>query len=184
MHQKCEGAVGVCVLTETLKMIKGIAMKCLSIFLAGIVLLLVSGCAKESSKIAPAYVSPLKYQEYSCTQLRDELTRIGSRLVEVTGAQDQAASSDTTNMTVSMILFWPALFFLEGDTGREAELGRLKGDLDAIEQVAVQKNCNAVLAGIEKNRREAMEAWSKKAKKQGQKRKCHAGYCWDDEGEN
>jgi hypothetical protein len=35
----------------------------------------------------------------------------------------------------------PAAFFIGGDKGNAAELGRLKGELDEIEQTSVRKNC-------------------------------------------
>ena len=40
------------------------------------VLLLTSGCALGPRKIAPDYVSPLEYQNYSCAQLGAELSAI------------------------------------------------------------------------------------------------------------
>lgn len=40
------------------------------------VLLITSGCAPGPRKIAPDYVSPLEYQNYSCMQLGAELSAI------------------------------------------------------------------------------------------------------------
>ena len=48
-----------------------------------IVLLIASGCAKDAYKIAPDYVSPLEYQNYTCVQLGAELSAM------VRWAQDQ-----------------------------------------------------------------------------------------------
>jgi len=42
---------------------------------------------------------------------------------------------------VSLILFWPALFFIKGNGATEAEVGRLKGEMEAEERAAVQKSC-------------------------------------------
>ena len=42
-----------------------------------------------------------------------------------------------------IILFWPALFFLGGTKEQEAEYARLKGEYEALDRVAVQKNCIA-----------------------------------------
>ena len=44
-------------------------------------------------------------------------------------------------MGVGLVLFWPSLFFIKGDGATAAELGRLKGEMDAIEQASIQKNC-------------------------------------------
>lgn len=122
------------------------------------VALVLAACAKSSDKISAQYVSPLAYGDFSCDQLRAELSRVGARAAEVAGVQDEAASSDTGTMAVGMILFWPALFFLEGDTGREAELGRLRGEADAIEATATRKECFALLDDVKRQREEAEEA--------------------------
>jgi len=44
-------------------------------------------------------------------------------------------------MGVGLVLFWPSLFFIRGDRETRAELARLKGELDAIEQMSIRKNC-------------------------------------------
>ncbi len=36
---------------------------------------------------------------------------------------------------------WPAAFFVKGDGPAAAELARLKGEFEAIEQASIQKNC-------------------------------------------
>ena len=40
-----------------------------------------------------------------------------------------------------LILFWPAIFFVGGDKGSAAEVGRLKGEMQAIEQANLAKSC-------------------------------------------
>ena len=59
---------------------------------------------------------------------------------EVAGVQDKTASSDSVAMGVGLILFWPSLFFIDSSDQR-VELARLKGEFDALEQTAIQKNC-------------------------------------------
>ena len=119
--------------------------------IAGLIVCL-AGCAKSADKITASYISPLAYQGYSCDQLGAELARVNARAAEVAGVQDEAASSDAALMGVGLILFWPTLFFLEGDTGREAELGRLRGEIDAIESAATRKNCHDLLDEYERHR--------------------------------
>jgi hypothetical protein len=41
----------------------------------------------------------------------------------------------------AIVLFWPAAFFVKGDGQNAAELARLKGEFEAIEQASIQKNC-------------------------------------------
>lgn len=103
--------------------------------------MVLSGCATSSKDITGAYVSPLQYQSYDCDQLRSETLRIQSRVAELGGRLDQAASNDKAIAGVGVILFWPALFALGGTKQQEAEYGRLKGEYDALQQAAIQKKC-------------------------------------------
>ena len=136
-------------------------MKTAGLLAGSALALTLTACAKSSDEIAADYVSPLTYQDYSCSQLGAELARVQTRAAQVAGVQDEAASSDEGVMAVGMILFWPALFFLEGDTGREAELGRLRGEADAIEAVATRKECMTLLDEVRRAREQADEARKK-----------------------
>jgi hypothetical protein len=104
---------------------------------------LVSACATSPNNISAQYVSPLQYANYSCDQLIQETRRIGDRVSQVTGQQQKKANDDALAMGVGLVLFWPALFFLAGGNDKKEELGRLKGEYDAIQQAAIQKNCMA-----------------------------------------
>ena len=68
-----------------------------------------------------------------------------NRLLAVTaiaaGAQDKQRTNDAIATTVGVVVFWPALFFIGGDKQTAAELARLKGEMDAIEQTSIRKNC-------------------------------------------
>ncbi len=101
-----------------------------------------AGCASSPDKIQASYVSPLQYKDYDCDQIAGELERVSRRANELYGSLKKTSDNDNAQMAVGMILFWPALFFLEGGDGPEAaEYGRLKGERDALEKVAIQKKC-------------------------------------------
>lgn len=100
-----------------------------------------SACAQRSDSIAAAYVSPLTYESYSCEQLRGEATRVSARAIQATGAQNSKATGDAVATGVGLVLFWPALFLIRGDSNTAAELARLKGEMEAIEQISVRKRC-------------------------------------------
>ena len=87
-----------------------------------------------------------------------ELERVSARVFEVTGKQQNAADGDAVATGVGVVLFWPALFFLAGSDHAD-ELGRLKGENDALERVAIEKKCDisSVLAA-NKAREEAKRA--------------------------
>ncbi len=58
-------------------------------------------------------------------------------------------------MGAGLFLFWPALFFLGGGGDREEELARLRGEIEAIESSAIQKDCTNVASQIAKQREAA-----------------------------
>jgi hypothetical protein len=103
---------------------------------------LVTACAKNSADIAPSYVSPYQYESFTCDQLGDEAQRVSARAAEAAGAQDQKATSDAVATTVGVIVFWPALFMVKGNDTMTADLARLRGEMEAIEQVSIRKRCN------------------------------------------
>jgi hypothetical protein len=43
-------------------------------------------------------------------------------------------------MGVGLVVFWPALLFIPGKD-QSAEVSRLKGEMEALEQAAIAKNC-------------------------------------------
>jgi hypothetical protein len=110
----------------------------IGLLVAGTVL---TGCATSSKKLTSSYVSPLQYQQYSCNQLTQESSNIQARVAEIGGALDSRATKDKWVTGAGVILFWPALFFVGGNKMQEAEFSRLKGEYEAVQKMAVQKNC-------------------------------------------
>jgi hypothetical protein len=103
--------------------------------------LFICGCAKRPEDITAAYISPLAYEQYDCRQLGTEAQRVSARASAIMGVQQQKADNDAVAMGVGLILFWPALFFVKGGAETENEVAQLKGQMDTIEQVAIQKEC-------------------------------------------
>ena len=100
-----------------------------------------AGCASNADKIGASYISPLQYQNYSCVQLGDEAQRVSGRVAQLTGVQDQKASSHAFATGVAIVLFWPAAFMIGGNDQNTAELARLKGEFEAVERASIEKNC-------------------------------------------
>jgi hypothetical protein len=111
----------------------------------------ISSCAKSPENILSAYISPLQYSAYSCEQLRMEIRSTSRELNQVIDAQDETASEDAIAMGIGVIVFLPALLFING-TDLEDEVARLKGEYNAIEDVAIQKECDVVVPELEKAR--------------------------------
>ena len=99
------------------------------------------GCAKRAEDVAAAYVSPLNYEQFNCKQLVEEAERVSERAAELSGVQDRKRTGDMVATTVAVVVFWPTAFLVHGDDAQTAELARLKGEFDTIQQVSVRKNC-------------------------------------------
>jgi len=102
---------------------------------------MVAGCAKEASQVGAMYVSPIAYDSYSCPQLAEEAQRVSARAAQASGVQDQKSTNDAVAMGVGLIVVWPALFFIKGNDENTSQLARLKGEMEAIEQTSIKKNC-------------------------------------------
>ena len=109
--------------------------------------LIVASCATAPKDISAAYVSPLKYQDYDCDQVAMESANIERRVNSLYTSLESSAKGDKRNTAISVILFWPALFFIDGDSPEGAEYAQLKGEYQALQTVAVQKKCTIEFKG-------------------------------------
>jgi hypothetical protein len=100
-------------------------------------LLLLTACATLPESIPPSYVSAMTYQSYSCQQLGEEQGRLGAALSTASDAQRNARSNDT----LGVILLGLPVSSLSG-SNQASNIGRLKGELDAVQKAGIGKNCN------------------------------------------
>ncbi len=108
--------------------------------------MMVAGCATAPDKIQASYVSPILYQNLSCEQLAAEAATVSSRAAQAAGVQSNKAGQDAAVVAVGMIVFWPALFLASGDGAAAADVARLKGEMQAIEDASNRKGCGIVFA--------------------------------------
>ena len=106
--------------------------------------LIIEGCASHPDKLEASYVSPLQYKDYDCDQIAAEFERLSRRITQLYNSLESEADADDAQMGVGLILLWPTLFWLEGGDGPQAtEYSQLKGEFSTLEEVAIQKKCNA-----------------------------------------
>jgi hypothetical protein len=91
------------------------------------------GCASSAADIAPAYVSPVAYQNYTCQQLALEAQSISTRAATLSGAQDSQRTKEGWATAAAVVVFWPAAFLVGGDKQTAAELSQMKGQMVAVE---------------------------------------------------
>lgn len=125
---------------------------------------LLTGCASDPDKLTTAYVSPLTYRDYDCEQIGMEMEHVSARTGALYAQLRGERIGDNWQMGIGLVLFWPALFFLEGGDGPEAaEYSRLKGEFEALRQAAVGKKCSVTARSPEDIMREAAEREKREA---------------------
>lgn len=137
-----------------------------------LIITLTAGCATTPSGLPTTYASPLQYKTYTCNQLIEEMDRISRRGATLHSTLDQKAGNDGVQLTIGMLLFWPALFLLEGGDGPDAvEYSNLKGEFEAMKAMVVQKNCTPGYMPLSfeelsnQKRDQTLESWKTQDKK-------------------
>lgn len=103
--------------------------------------LVLSACARNPDRISATYSSPLQYDNYNCSQLSAEGARLSAQAAKLSGVQQKRATGDAVATGVAVVLFWPALFFIKGDKENAANLAQVRGQMNALEQAAIAKQC-------------------------------------------
>ena len=113
------------------------------LLLAAASLVLLAGCAADTSQIQPSYVSPVEYEDYDCDQIEAEAKRVSRKAQEIGVRVDKTAADDDAQTAIGLILFWPTLFFLEGSATADTQAyAELKGKFEALEEASVKKTCD------------------------------------------
>lgn len=94
-----------------------------------------SGCANRPDSIHAEYISYERYAGLSCQELESRLADTRSRLEVASQQQNNAANVDA----VGVFLVLVPVSKLTGD--HEAEVARLKGDVEAIETAQIKGRC-------------------------------------------
>jgi len=95
-----------------------------------------SSCAKNPESIAPAYVSEVSYQGYSCSQLAQEQERLREAYTVAEAQQKKARSNDIAGV----ILIGLPVSSMSGDN-IAPQIANLKGQQEAVRKSMISKNC-------------------------------------------
>lgn len=98
--------------------------------------MLTAGCAADPRDIAPAYASPIAYQNLTCEQLTAEGHRLVAAEADASAKQSQVRTEDG----VGLVLIGLPISSMTGK-GVESEISRLKGEHQALYNVALAKGC-------------------------------------------
>lgn len=111
-------------------------MNKITISLAALSLLGLSGCAKRPDAIVATDIPMAAYTNYTCKELADELVKEQTNLAAVSKQQNQAATGDAFGV---FLLGVPASSALGGD--KEGQVSVSKGKVNAIESALKSKRC-------------------------------------------
>lgn len=98
--------------------------------------LLAAGCATSPEKIIPSHMSDSSYVDWGCEELSREQSRLAASLSAAADEQRRCRDNDIAGV---ILLGFP----VSGISGcdKEFEIARLKGQLQALQRAAVQKDC-------------------------------------------
>jgi len=98
--------------------------------------LLAGGCAKKADDIQASYQDPRRFDSYLCHQLRDEAERVARSAGEAYDEQNSKSS-------IAGIVTVPRSLIRSGESS-DVLVARAKGDMAAIEQASIRKNCGVL----------------------------------------
>jgi len=104
--------------------------------LLAVSILALQGCANIGTlpeQITGSYISPVKYEKYTCSQLVAENTSLSRRLKALEVAQTSRVGSNKIQA------FW--LGYGNGDGVEASELAYVKGSLEAVYHTMDNKGC-------------------------------------------
>lgn len=96
-----------------------------------------SSYEKKTSIVEPTYISPVKYEKYSCTQISEEIEKINQRASALATHLKDIDIRNRNIMTIGLI----SLLASAASEDERVELGKLNGEYNALKAVAKQKKC-------------------------------------------
>ena len=118
---------------------------------------------------SPTFSAPtLDYQDTTCPELKKELTRIENRIDDIDKHRTISADEVVTNIfltgvgvATSILSDFSGGIFLSASE-EDYEISRLIEEAITIEQTAMDKECNELIAEIEKEGKQRVERYKRK----------------------
>ena len=113
-----------------------------AILVAGVMFL--SSCASPPKNILPTYVAPLQYEQYDCSQIGTEMESVTRQLNQMYIAVKNASNRDGWFMMGALLITGPLALVpaVIDDTEATVQFAQLQGELEALEKVSIQKECD------------------------------------------
>jgi hypothetical protein len=107
------------------------------LFIAIAVSAILSACAKDPSRIEAFAVPPDQFAAMDCAAIQTALADREPRLTQLAVAQEKRATAD--GASAILIGITPSMF--DSPASREAEIGKLKGEVNALRADGATKSC-------------------------------------------
>ena len=107
-----------------------------------LVLALTVGCASSPENIQGYYVSSKKFEHYTCDDIAIESEAVTTKVYSLYGDTKRASQKDAAWVAASIVVFWPAAFFVGNNGMDEAQYALLKGEMEALERASRIKECD------------------------------------------
>jgi hypothetical protein len=102
--------------------------------------MLLAGGRPTLAEIRSTYVSPFAYSKYDCLQLVREARALSVRAAALGGLQPSPYKGDANDK--SLVIRWPGVFSLLGNSSVAGELALMRGQMLAIEEASVRSQCS------------------------------------------
>ena len=117
--------------------------RCLGLAALASLMLLVSGCASRAVDVPPLPTSPEAFAGWPCPRIDEELDTVQQRAADLAYSVDERAGNNILALGIGAVVFWPALLAMRTDGPEAAELTRLKGRFEALNEAARRVSCPA-----------------------------------------
>jgi len=106
-----------------------------------------SGCASKPSALKAKQIpknKAQKYNKYNCSQIENKLYFLNKEEKRLRKEQNDIVSNeeDRTFLLSILIVSIPLIPFLNGDGETAEQYQIIKGELDYIKELAIEKSCN------------------------------------------
>ena len=102
------------------------------------------GCASKTVDLKPDPPSETRLailNSYNCNQISNKLTYLEKKAQRVARIQNDNAHSDRVLVSWGWLLYGIPYLWLDGDGETKMEFESILGEIEALENIAIQKDC-------------------------------------------
>jgi hypothetical protein len=110
-------------------------------YILALILIILASCGSSLAEPRSTYVPPSAYLKFDCPQLLQEARAVFTRSSKAAGLQ-QSDPVMIGNQNKSTTVRWPKALSLIGDSSIKDELALMRGQLIAIEDASIGRQCS------------------------------------------